>query len=241
MKKRLIVNADDFGLSEAVNHGIIKAYEAGIVTSTTLMAAMPAFDHAVALAKQHPDLHVGIHLTLTAYKPLLKTHKHIVTEDGYFRKQNDIDTIDLEEAYLELKAQIEKVLESGLPIDHLDSHHHIHIHPILKDVIERLQQEYQLPIRGGFLYDSSIEKQSILLDQFYEEGVTIDNFRKLMQSLQEDNVYDLMCHPAYVDYFLYHISSYNLKRIDELELLCSQEVKTILKEENVELTTYDQL
>lgn len=241
MSKRVIVNADDFGLSEAVNHGILKAHKKGIVTSTTIMANMPGFHHGIEIAKANPDLHVGVHLTLTAYKPVLQDHKHIVTEDGYFRKQGEISQIDTNEAYRELKAQIDKVLNTGLKIDHLDSHHHIHTLPVLKNVIERLQQEYHLPIRGGFTYDTPIQNKTILLDQFYDEGVTTENFHKMMSELEDGKTYDLMCHPAFICYFLYHITSYSMKRIDELHLLCSEEFRQIINEEQIELITYDQL
>ena len=62
--RKLIVNADDFGFSEAVNHGILKAMEDGIVTSTSIMANMPGFAHAAALYHEHPDMAVGVHLNL---------------------------------------------------------------------------------------------------------------------------------------------------------------------------------
>ena len=85
--RKLIVNADDFGFSEAVNHGILKAMEDGIVTSTSIMANMPGFAHAAALYHEHPDMAVGVHLNLTCYRPLLSTHKTLVTETGYFQKK----------------------------------------------------------------------------------------------------------------------------------------------------------
>ena len=72
--KRMIVNADDFGFSEAVNHGILKAMLEGIVTLTSIMANMPGFAHAVQLYHEHPDMAVGVHLNLTCYRPLLSTH-----------------------------------------------------------------------------------------------------------------------------------------------------------------------
>ena len=76
--KRMIVNADDFGFSEAVNHGILKAMQEGIVTSTSIMANMPGFAHAVQLYHEHPDMAVGVHLNLTCYRPLLSTHQTLV-------------------------------------------------------------------------------------------------------------------------------------------------------------------
>ena len=79
---KLIVNADDFGLSEAVNYGIISAYKNGIVRSTTIMAGMPAFDHAVELLKENKGLGCGVHMTLSLNKPVLNYHKTIVDENG---------------------------------------------------------------------------------------------------------------------------------------------------------------
>ncbi|MGX8833428.1 chitin disaccharide deacetylase [Amedibacillus sp. YH-ame6] len=241
MSRYLIVNADDFGLSEAVNYGILRAFKEGIVTSTTIMANMPGYEHAIQLAKENPGLHIGVHLTLTTYKPLLKNRKHIVMENGYFHDKNKIDEIDTEEAYEELKAQIEKVLESGIEIDHLDSHHHVHAQRVLKDVMERLSKEYQLPFRGGFSYDSHIEKFSNSNIEFYDKGITVETFKKIAKNVKEGEICEIMCHPAYVDHFLYNITSYALQRIDELEILCSEEVKQILKDEDIILTTYSQI
>ena len=104
--KRLIVNADDFGFDEAVNYGILKGYQEGIVTSTSMMANMPGFAHAVTLAKQHRDLGIGVHLTLTCYYPLGKGYKSLTRRDGSFKKQGDINEFDEEEMYEELKLQI---------------------------------------------------------------------------------------------------------------------------------------
>lgn len=238
MGKRLIINADDFGLSEGVNYGIIKAYKEGIVNSTTIMANMPGFDHAVSLAKQHQDLKVGVHLTLTTYKPLLKTHKHIVKEDGYFKSQEEIATIDVEEAYMELKAQIQRVIDSGITIDHFDSHHHIHAQPSLKLVMERLYKEYNLPFRGGFKYATTIDRKTSSNISFYNEGVSLQKFKEILQTIQEEEVCELMCHPAYIDAFLNSITSYVYKRIEEVEILCSKRAKQLLQEEHIALVNY---
>lgn len=86
--KRMIVNADDFGFSEAVNHGILKAMQEGIVTSTSIMANMPGFAHAVQLYHEHPDMAVGVHTVhISAYdghgNQAYKTIKIIVTSPAY--------------------------------------------------------------------------------------------------------------------------------------------------------------
>lgn len=234
----MIINADDFGLSEAVNYGILKAYREGVVTSTTIMANMPGFDHAITLLKQHPGLSVGVHLTLTAYKPIVKTQTSLVDSDGYFCNKSEIDKVNIEEAYTELKAQIEKVKQQGIAIDHFDSHHHIHTVPTLQPVMERLYQEYGLPFRGGFEYESKINRSVKLDMRFYEKGVSLQQFKTIVQSIAQDEVVDVMCHPAYVDKFLSEITTYAMKRMDEVELLCGKEVKQIIVDEGIELTNY---
>ena len=87
---KLIINADDFGISRGANYGIIDAYKNGVVRSTSIMAGMPAFDHAIELLKSCDGLEglgCGVHLTLSANKPVLNTHKTIVDENGFFYKR----------------------------------------------------------------------------------------------------------------------------------------------------------
>ena len=75
MERRLIINADDFGMTEGISEGIIKAHLEGVVTSTTLMANMPAAAYAIKLAQKTPDLGVGIHLNLTTGRPISTPEK----------------------------------------------------------------------------------------------------------------------------------------------------------------------
>lgn len=238
--KKLIMNADDFGLSEAVNYGILKGFQDGILTSTTIMANMPGFDHAVELAKQHPEMHIGVHLNLTCYKPLLQTHKTLVTETGYFRNQLDIDVYDEEEMYQELEAQIEKVLAAGIKIDHLDSHHHIHTTEKLRTVIKRLLEKYPYPIRGGFVYENDVKKSELIM-AFYNEGVSLESFEQIVKGMEDGKTYDLMCHPAYIDKVLTSMTSYYMKRIEELDIICKEECKTLLEKEKVKLVSYAEI
>lgn len=83
---RIIINGDDFGFSEGQNLGIIKAHKEGILTSTTAMAGGPALSHGMALAKECPDLSIGVHLTLDALRPLspLDRIPSLVDEHGKF-------------------------------------------------------------------------------------------------------------------------------------------------------------
>lgn len=236
--KKLIVNADDFGFSEAVNYGILKAHKDGIVTSTTIMANMPGFEHAIMLAKKNPTLRIGVHLNLTCYKPLLKDHQTLVNAKGMFNRKNE-DNYSEYEMYEELCAQIERVLGQGIVIDHFDSHHHIHTEKRYQRVIEKILRRYPYPIRGGFMYKNDYPFQSTLQRDFYDEGVSVKNLVSIIKNLKEDKVYDLMCHPAYIDSILLENSSYILKRCEEAEILCSKEIQEVLEENQVDLVTYN--
>jgi len=149
---RLIVNADDFGISEAVNAGIAEAHNKGIVTTTSLMAVGRAFDHAVDLHRSFPTLDVGAHLTLVAEKPLLKQKSSLAGKDGFFPPNiptllkhllnKRIQLIDIK---AEWSAQIERILDCGIRITHLDSHQHLHALPGIAQLTINLACQYHIP------------------------------------------------------------------------------------------------
>jgi len=84
---QIIINADDFGYSKAVNYGIIDSYLDGVVRSTTLMANMDGFDHAVDLAKKHRGLAVGVHLTISTGRPLTDLNQGFLDKNGDFKRR----------------------------------------------------------------------------------------------------------------------------------------------------------
>jgi predicted glycoside hydrolase/deacetylase ChbG (UPF0249 family) len=143
---KLIVNADDFGISEAVNRGIVEAHDRGIVTSTSLMATGPAFDDAVALARSRTGLAVGVHLVLTEHRPLVgAAAPSLVGPDGAFPPhlkqllaKRLRGGISLAEVRLELDAQIRRVRAAGISVSHLDGHQHAHVLPGIARVVAEL-------------------------------------------------------------------------------------------------------
>lgn len=240
---KLIINADDFGISRGANYGIIDSYKNGVVRSTSIMAGMPAFDHAVELLKSNKDLEglgCGVHLTLSAYKPILNTHTTIVDKNGFFYKRISEEIarnrFDPKEIYNEFSAQIQKVINNGIEITHLDSHHHVHTLRSLKPIMERLAIEYNLPIRGGLLYELDYEKVVPYSGFFYDKTVSIDGFKKIEVNKYE--VLETMTHPAYLDSFIMENSSYNLKRMEELKILTSKELKDYIEESGIILCNF---
>lgn len=152
--RSLVVNADDFGISEGVNKGIVEAHNRGILTSTTLMVNMPAFENAVEISKDIPTLGVGVHLNLTTGTPMLPPSDipTLVGEGGRFLrlspvlKQLSLGRMDPKQIEAELSAQVEKALQAGITPTHLDSHHHVHIHPVVQPIAIRLALRFG--IRG---------------------------------------------------------------------------------------------
>jgi hopanoid biosynthesis associated protein HpnK len=146
---RLIVHADDFGLSEAVNRAVVAAHAGGIVTSTSIMAGGGAFEHAVALARSHPSLDVGVHLTLTEQAPVAANVPSLVNGDGRLAthatelaRRRALGKISMRDVRTELEAQIRRVLDAGLRPSHLDGHQHVHVLPGVAQVVLDLARAY---------------------------------------------------------------------------------------------------
>ncbi|MDM5190791.1 chitin disaccharide deacetylase [Bacillus sp. DX4.1] len=218
---RLIVNADDFGLTEGTNYGIIEGHVNGIVNSTTMMMNMPGTEHAARLAKEYTTLGVGVHLVLTAGKPLLTDVPSLVKEDGLFHKQATVweGDINPEDVEREWTAQIEKFLSYGLTPTHLDSHHHVHSLPILHDVLERLAEKYNVPIRRCEQERAVRPFSDVFYSDFYSDGVQEDYFMRLKERVLDGKTVEIMVHPAYIDPELVKHSSYVMDRVKELRIL----------------------
>ncbi|MBO1580209.1 chitin disaccharide deacetylase [Bacillus sp. XF8] len=223
---RLIVNADDFGLTEGTNYGIIEGHVKGIVNSTTMMMNMPGTEHAVLLAKEYKSLGVGVHLVLTAGKPLLTDVPSLVSKDGFFHKQSTVreGNINPTDVEREWTAQIEKFLSSGLTPTHLDSHHHVHSLPILHDVLERLAEKYNVPIRRCEQERAVRPFSDVFYSDFYSDGVQEDYFVKLKERVQDGKTVEVMAHPAYIDPELVKRSSYVMDRVKELRILTESDL-----------------
>ena len=136
--RRLIVNADDFGRSASINRAVIRAHQEGILTTASLMVNEPAFEEAVALAREYPTLGVGLHLTLLCGRSALPPEEipGLVNSKGefsnhpagagfrYFFRRSLRDQLRRE-----IHAQFEKFRATGLPLDHVNGHLHLHLHP----------------------------------------------------------------------------------------------------------------
>jgi hopanoid biosynthesis associated protein HpnK len=144
--RRLIVNADDLGLTSGVNRAILEAHRNGIVTSTTLMATAPKFAEAARLVQSETRLSVGCHVVLVSGSPPLDRHTiptlFSQTEDsfrrsfGAFARDAVFGRISPDEIEAEATAQIRKLQAAGVAVSHFDSHKHAHMFPqVLKPLL----------------------------------------------------------------------------------------------------------
>jgi hopanoid biosynthesis associated protein HpnK len=149
--KQLIITSDDFGLSPGVNAAVEKAWKHGILTCASVMPGGAAFDNAVAIARRNPGLQVGLHLTLLQGKAVLPYEQipDLVDEAGCF-SDNPVATgmryfFDkglYKQLKREIEAQIERVVETGLPLSHVDGHLNIHLHPTVFGFLTDLMPRY---------------------------------------------------------------------------------------------------
>jgi chitin disaccharide deacetylase len=139
MPARLIINADDFGLTQGVNRAIAELHRAKALTSATLMATGAAFDDAVALTHANPALGVGCHITLTDGIPVSSPQSipTLLGADGKTFRPSLGDFVQMlvrgkiseDEIEREAFAQVEKLRSAGIYITHLDTHKHTHLFP----------------------------------------------------------------------------------------------------------------
>jgi chitin disaccharide deacetylase len=140
MRRQLIVTADDVGLHRGMTEGAIRAHREGIVTACSIVANGVAFDDAVERLRDVPSLETGVHLTLVEERPLTAIRfpkKYPSFVPLYLARAISIEAIERE-----LRAQIERVLATGLRVTHLNGHQHLHVLPRIFAVVRRLASEY---------------------------------------------------------------------------------------------------
>lgn len=142
--KRLVVTADDFGLSREVNEAVEQAHREGILTAASLMVSAPAAADAVARARRMPSLRVGLHLVMVEAWPTLPPAElpDLVGPDGLIRSDMGRLGLDLalkasarRQLAAEISAQFEAYRVTGLPLDHVNAHKHFHVHPLIAGAV----------------------------------------------------------------------------------------------------------
>lgn len=226
--RRLVVNADDLGRSEAINRGIMRAHAGGIVTSASLMVRYPAAAAAAAAARAHPQLGLGLHLDLGEWE----------YRDGEWRSVYDVactdDTAAVEQELARQLAEFERLV--GAAPTHIDSHQHVHREEPVRSAVTRAAGALGgIPVRHapgvrycGAFYGQG--RQGVALPELISAQALVTLVGDLAPGVTE-----LSCHPAEAVDFE---SSYGIERVAELRALCDPVVRGALDERGVELCSF---
>jgi predicted glycoside hydrolase/deacetylase ChbG (UPF0249 family) len=229
--KRLIVNADDFGLSAGINEGIAAAHEHGILTSASLMVRWPEASAAATYARVHPELSIGLHLDLGEW----------TFEQEEWRLAYEVVPLTDEAAVAE---EIGRQLRQfralmGKEPSHLDSHQHVHQNEPIRSLCMRRANQLNIVLRNaqtevhycGDFYGQSNKGYP------FPAGISVAALIRVISDLTEGTT-ELGCHPARRPDMT---GMYRGERLVECETLCDPAVRRAIQEHGVELCSFDRV
>lgn len=241
MTRLLIVNADDFGLTAGVNRGVIEGHVRGIVTSASMLANMPGFQNAAALAREHRGLAVGLHLNLTYGRPLSPSAlmSGLIDPDGFFHGDPEriLATAEPAAVQAEFWAQARRFLAAGLRPSHLDTHHHLHRSGRILDLVAQLAKTLDVPVR---CLDAPMMRARGLptlarYRPFRGGRRGAERLLALLASLPEGAT-EISCHPGYNDAELEKLSALNRRREWDLAAVTDPRVVSSVRDQGIVLT-----
>jgi predicted glycoside hydrolase/deacetylase ChbG (UPF0249 family) len=263
MTKRLIVTADDVGLHRGMTDGAIRAHLDGIVTACSVVANGAAFEHAVERLQDVPALAVGVHLTLIEERPLTDNLPSLVGGNGLFDEsyasflpRYAIGRVRIEDIEREFRAQIEKLLKTGLTVTHANGHQHLHLLPRVFDLVQRLAQEHAIPYvrivderRAFSPRGLAIAVLSRLGRAARKRAATNTNDRTigvmraghlsdvatLLDDVREGTT-ELVCHPGVGDAELAQSYEWSYEWDAETHALCDPKLRAAIAERGIELS-----
>jgi predicted glycoside hydrolase/deacetylase ChbG (UPF0249 family) len=213
--KRLIVNADDFGLSPGVNRGVIRAHRDGILSSTSMMVDTPHSAEAARMSAAHATLAVGLHVVIAAHGAVAGPAA-------------------------EVERQLERFVElTGRQPTHIDTHHDVHRDERLLPALLSVAERHRLPLRGHCGVHVIRSFYGRWDGEMHAEHIGPDALIRLLAAEVRDGFNELCCHPGYPDEHLR--SSYALERETELATLCDPAVAADLGRRGVRLATFEQV
>jgi predicted glycoside hydrolase/deacetylase ChbG (UPF0249 family) len=221
--RRLIVNADDFGLSAGVNRGVAIGHEQGIVTSASLMVRRDAAPEAALYATTHPELSVGLHLDLGEW----------VYGDGEWNAVVEPPVSIADEARIQLEIFRDFM---GRNPTHLDSHQHVHFGQTAASALGALASELGVPLRG---HDAQIAYRGDFYGQTAHgtpcpDAISVDGLLKVLGTLPPGCT-ELGCHPGVGDDL---DTMYCSERVEEVKVLCDPRVRTSIVAMGIELRSF---
>jgi chitin disaccharide deacetylase len=274
-KRCVIIHADDAGMSHSVNRATIAAMEQGIVSSASIMVPCPWFKEFAVYAKAHPEKDFGIHLTLNSewdnyrWGPVVGKEKasSLVDQEGYLwdNVAQVVEHADAGEVAAELRAQVKRALDFGVPLTHLDTHMGAVVsRPDLIEVYVKLGLEFDLPVfflrnlspelirdeairaRASQLAEQLDKRKLPVLDsmtQLYTRGSFEDKKAQYLQAIGESKpgVHYLILHCGYDDAELQAITSSSKIRDTDRRIVTDPEFIEAVKRTGVEIVTWKQV
>jgi chitin disaccharide deacetylase len=282
--RRLVVNADDLGLTVGVNDGIFDAHDRGIVTSASVFANASATPDAIARSRSRPSLGVGVHLALVDGAPTLPPARVPTLVHGDRRFPASWKPfivrclqgrVALNEVERELAAQVDRIRSEGLRVTHLDAHKHIHAFPPVFTIVVRLAVRFRIPVVRvpyerwspvwGNQWQRHVARRQSLLNlamlpwalRNYRiaaaHGIRTPHFtgrthtgvmsiEAIVATIRRlpPGVTELMVHPGHIDHALRQMPTRLVSsRAQEVRLLCSPALRTVLPTQRVQLVRHD--
>lgn len=244
---KLIMRADDLGISEGVNYGIVKAILDGMITSVGLMPNMSTAKHGVDLIK-HLDVCLGQHSNICLGKPLRDPQliPSLVDENGEFYTSHIInhrqeDTINIQECEIELEAQLNRFVElTGKMPDYFEGHAVFSKNYLLalQNIAKKHHLFYVNPMDQQWVETYGIYGMGMY--QLNEQGFydPYQYFENNLHNIQNNDCTLAIFHPGYLDQYILDHSSYTIIRTKECEFLCSQWLKNWIDAHNIQLVDF---
>lgn len=251
----LIVNADDFGYTPGVNRGVAAAIRCGVVKSVSILANQPGTAEALAALhrQEFAGVSIGVHLCVTKGRPLSLPElvPSLVDAGGDFKARRAFlsSPLVVEELQREFFAQVDRVKAAGVALTHLDTHHHVHAHPVVLAALISVARTYGLAVRHldpemrDRLRTEAIPTPDRFCGDWFAAQAMPEAFRKFVEEGCRQGVrsMELMTHPGEVDSDLKRYSGYTREREQELAVLCDPAIKEWLQGIGVRLGSYHDL
>lgn len=227
-QRYLIVNADDFGLSLGVNHGIIEAYEHGIVTSASLMVRCPAAAAAAAYARAHPSLGLGLHLDLGEWA------YHSGSWDSVYQVVSIAEPKAVAAEILQQLSTFRGLV--GREPTHIDSHQHVHLRDSVRSVLQDVALRLAVPLRH---YEPGIRTWGDFYGQTAEgeprpDWISVDGLIAILRRLPP-GITELSCHPGNANPL---DTAYSSERAREVRTLCDPRVRAAIAGMGIQLCSF---
>jgi predicted glycoside hydrolase/deacetylase ChbG (UPF0249 family) len=254
MSMRVIFNADDLGRTVGINDGIFEAHRRGLVRSATLMVGYESSRDAGRRLAEHPDLGVGLHVTLSGARPTLSPAQvpSLVDSRGRFPRRPELFAEPRrDEVLAEVRHQLRMFHEMTRRVPtHFDSHHHSHRHPVVAEAVVTLASELGVPVRRSSddlaerFRVGNVRSTDSFSEAFYGSGAAQATLVELFARAADGSLgssVEVMCHPGYADPSLRAESDYSDAREGEITVLCDPVVLEAFRSHGLINSRFDEL